>query len=467
MPDRPNILWLMTDEQRADSLSYTGTPWAHTPNLDAVALSGTRFTSAYTPSPVCVSARACLLTGRHGSSIGMLNNHHRLALEDPRFLTWAFAAGGYQVASFGKHHYNCPRQAFDVEGGRVLGDRVHYFEYTSLGESDDAGVVRYDGGESPWLFAGRYPGGVDDTPEMENVAQALAWIRRRDPSRPFLLRLSLNAPHTPVVTPAPFDTLVSLESIELPIDWSDDMAFASRTHQQYLCSYAGTHRLSEAQIRRSRQCYYGHVAFVDHVCGRLLNELAAMGELDNSLVAFVSDHGTHLGEHGFFQKQSFWDASARIPLFLDGPDICEQVLDAPVSSGSLLPTLLDLVGLPVPPQGEYASLAATVTGEDPPPSTPVFSEIDYGLWHYRSGDRRVMVRDGKWKLVLYRDPRDPDRFTSHDDRVLYDLVTDPGERINLAGAPACTAVEDRLLAALDNFDHGREMVEPSLVKRHR
>ena len=78
-----------------------------------------------------------------------------------------------------------------------------------------------------------------------------------------------------------------------------------------------------------------------------------------------------------------------------------------------------------------------------------------------------MVRDGKWKLALYRDPRDPDRFTSQDDRVLFDLETDPGERNNLAGAPACAAVVDRLLAALDNFDHGREMVEPCIVKRDR
>ena len=90
MPDSPNILWLMTDEQRADSLSYTGTPWAHTPNLDRVALSGTRFSAAYTPSPVCVSARACMLTGRYGSSIGVMNNHHSLNLDGLQFLAMGF-----------------------------------------------------------------------------------------------------------------------------------------------------------------------------------------------------------------------------------------------------------------------------------------------------------------------------------------------------------------------------------------
>ncbi len=201
MSDRPNILWLMTDEQRADSMSHTGTPWAHTPNLDRVALSGTRFSSAYTPSPVCCSARSCILTGRHGSSIGMLNNHHRFSLDDPQFLPWTFAENGYQVASFGKHHYNCARRAFDVQGGRCLGDRVYYFDYKVPVDADEVDAVRYDDGAFPWMFAGRFPGTVDDTPEMENVNQALEWMRARDPSRPYFLRLSFNAPHTPVVTP--------------------------------------------------------------------------------------------------------------------------------------------------------------------------------------------------------------------------------------------------------------------------
>ena len=145
MTRRPNILWLMTDEQRADSMGYEGAPQAVTPHLDRVAAEGVRFRNAYTPSPVCVSARACLLTGKAGSSIGMMNNHHRLDVDDPRFLTWRFGAAGYQVASFGKHHYHCDRRAFDYEGGRTLGDRVHYFHYEEPVDPEGAGVVRQAG----------------------------------------------------------------------------------------------------------------------------------------------------------------------------------------------------------------------------------------------------------------------------------------------------------------------------------
>lgn len=458
MSERPNVLWLMTDEQRADSMGYAGTPWAHTPHLDRVASSGVRFTTAYTPSPVCVSARACILTGRAGSSIGVLNNHHVLALDDPRYLTWQFAAAGYQVASFGKQHYNGHRRAFDLEGGRVLGEQVGYFAYRVPVDADWAGIVRYDGGESPWLFAGRYPGTVDDTPEMENVRQALDWLSRRDPSRPYLLRVSLNAPHTPVVTPAPFDSLIDASAIALPIESPEAMTFASDTQRDFLCAYAGTQRLDQAQIRRARQCYYGHVAFVDHVFGRLLEGLGGMGELDNTVIAYVSDHGAHLGDHGFFQKQSFWDAAARVPFFFAGPGIDAQEIATPVNIGSLLPTLMDWAGIDIPSDVHYPSLVAALDGKGGAAEGPVFSEIDLGLWGYRSGERRVMVRNGRWKLILYRDPRDPERFAGREDAVLFDLETDPDERHNLAPDPSCRHVIEALSIKIDAWDQSRPIV---------
>ncbi|MDF1515514.1 MAG: sulfatase-like hydrolase/transferase [Anaerolineae bacterium] len=464
MPDLPNILWLMTDEQRLDSLSFTGSRWAHTPNLDRIANAGTRFSHAYTPSPVCVSARASMLTGLAASSTGVLSNHHALSFESPPYLPQFFTNNGYQVASFGKHHYNSPNRAFETEVDHVLGDRVHYFEYKVPVDQQAAGIVRYDGGNSPWLFAGRFPGTVDDTPEMHNVQQALNWIKHRDPSRPYFLRLSFNAPHTPVVTPAPFDTLIDPDKIDLPIDWSQDMDFVSTTHQAYLCDYAGTHRLNEAQIRRARQCYYGYVACVDFIFGSLMQLLSDMGEMENTVVVFVSDHGTHLGDHGFFQKQSYWDASCRVPFFMTGPGIKSQIIDTPVSCGSLLPTVLGCVGLIIPEYVQYPSLSATLRQGVLPAEAPVFSEIDYGIWNYRLGERYVMVRDGRYKLTLYRDPQNHTLYEGRDDRVLFDLELDPLEVHNLAGDPAYTQVVDDLISAIDRWDDGRIIVEPVLVK---
>ncbi len=464
MSTRPNILWLMTDEQRADSLGYTGAPWARTPHLDQLAQRGMCFAQAYTPSPVCVPARACLLTGRAASSIGVLNNHHVLALDDPQFLTWRMAAAGYQVATFGKQHYACRRRAFDLEGGQVLGERVGYYEYQVSVDPREAGVVRYDGGKSPWLLAGRYPGSAEDTPEMTNVRAALEWLRGRDPSRPFLLRVSFNAPHTPVVTPAPFDTLITPEAIDLPLD-GPEMAYASATQRDYLCDYAGSHRLTPAQIRRARQCYYGQVAFVDHAFGQLLQAMGEMGALENTIIAYVSDHGCHLGDHGFFQKQSFWEASVRVPFFLAGPGIAQGVVETPVSIGSLLPTLLELAGVESPTGVQYPSLAAAYRGKKLEPA-PVFSEVDYGLWSYRSGERCVMVRQGQWKLFLYHDPCDPDKCAGREDAVLFDLESDPDERHNLARHPAYAETVRTLVEAIDAWDRKRPIVPARINPTH-
>jgi arylsulfatase A-like enzyme len=281
------------------------------------------------------------------------------------------------------------------------------------------------------------------------------------------LRLCFSAPHSAVVTQAPFDTLIRTDAIDLPIDWAQDMAFASATHRDYLCDYAGTHRLAEDQIRRARQCYYGYVACVDHIFGKLLDGLDARGELDNTIIAFVADHGAHLGDHGFFQKQSFWDASARVPLFFAGPGIREQCVDRPVNVGSLLPTLLDLVGLDLPRQAQFDTLSATLCHGATPKAKPVFSEIDYGLWHYRPDERHVMIRDGRWKLMMYRDPHDPDRLTDSEDRVLFDLEADPQERHNLALGPECHPIIDDLIAKIDRWDRSRPVVPSSLTAQYQ
>jgi arylsulfatase A-like enzyme len=384
-----------------------------------------------------------------------MNNHHALLLDDPQFLTWRLAAAGYQVASFGKQHYGCSRRAFDLEGGIVLGDQVGYTTYgvpVAPGEGD---IVRYDGGRTPWLLAGRFPGEIDDTPEMHNIEAALDWLGRRDPSRPYLLRVSLNAPHTPVVTPVPFDTLIDPDDIDLPLGDPGDEAFVSATHREYLYDYAGTHRLTSEQILRARQCYYGHVAFVDHVFGRFLDALRKTGELENTIIAYVSDHGCHLGEHGFFQKQSFWEAAVRVPFFFAGPGIKPRILPGPANSGSLLPTLMELVGLGVHALAQYPSLAPILRGDTSVAVEPIFSEIDYGLWGYRSGERCVMVRDGDWKLVLFRDPRHPERLAGAEDRVLFNLATDPGETTNLARDPAFDDAMKALVAKLDAWDASR------------
>ncbi len=278
----------------------------------------------------------------------------------------------------------------------------------------------------------------------------------RDPERPFFLRVSFNAPHTPVCPPAPFDTMIDPTGIDLPIDYPETMFWRSETERGFLHEYAGAHRLSETQIHRARQAYYGHCAFVDQCFGTLIETVRERGELDNTVVVFVSDHGTHLGGHGFFQKQSFYEAATRVPLFFWGPGVPKgTTVETPVNIGSMLPTLLDLVGLEIPSHAEFPGLVPLMNVEACDPE-PVFSEIDCGFRHYRPGERRAMVRHGNYKLILYRDPIDKEKFPPHEaDIALFDLAEDPQERNNLAEDQGHAHILTDLIDRIDNWDRSR------------
>lgn len=449
---QPNVLWILTDEQRADSLGCYGAPWAVSPCLDGLAARGVRFTAAYTPSPVCVSARAAMLTGQMNSRLGVLNNHQSLAPERARFLTHSLAEAGYAVASFGKHHYNCRQvKAFPLEGGSVLDDRAGYTEYKVPVNEVDAGVVYYPTEFRHWIMAGRFPGTIEQTAEAKNAQLAVDWLAARDTALPFLLRLSVNAPHTPVLAPPPYDTLIDPDRIDLPLDGPDDLDLPAPIREN-LIETAGTWRLNPEQVRRMRQVYYGRVAFLDEVLRRFLAQAEGLGALDNTYIVFTSDHGCHLGDHGFVQKQSFYEASARVPFLIVGPGIAPGTVTTPVNIGSILPTCLDWAGVGIPAPADFPSLAADLRAGREPAAEPVFSEIDFGIWQYRSGDRYVMVRDGDWKLALFRDPRDPGRFAADDGIMLHHLATDPGERTNLAARPEHQDTIRRLLALIDQRD---------------
>jgi arylsulfatase A-like enzyme len=359
---------------------------------------------------------------------------------------------GYAVASFGKHHYNCrSAKAFPLEGGSVLDDRAGYNEYNVPVDEKEAGVVYYPTEFRHWIMAGRFPGDIEDTAEDRNARLASEWLTAQDRNQPFFLRLSLNAPHTPVLAPAPYDTLIDPDAIDLPIDDRETLELPSPIGDN-LCEMAGSWRLDTDQIRRMRQVYYGRVAFMDEVLRRFLARLDAMGALDNTIIVFTSDHGCHLADHGIVQKQSFYEESARVPLLVAGPGIEPGTVHTPVSIGSILPTCLELAGLVAGNPGDFTSLAESLRVGAQPVAEPVFSEIDFGIWKYRDGDRYVMVRDGNWKLAVFRDPMDKTRFPTTDGLMLHDLAIDPGERVNLAAAPEHQATVQRLLGLIDQRD---------------
>lgn len=459
---RPNVLWLMTDEHRPDSLGCYGSPWGHSPHLDRLAAEGSVFLSAYTPSPVCVPCRSSLLTGNSASTTGVLHNEAKLR-GDTRFLTWRFEDAGYQTGSFGKKHYffGGARQAFQTEGGRPtegIVDPARYGKGYDPGEHD---VVQYpvlpqQKIQRRWILGGRFPASEDETAEARNVALATKWLEGRDAGKPFLLRLSLNAPHTPVVVPAKYLAQVDAGRIRIPSPTREELEGQPERERVLLRSFEGSAALAAEELRKARHYYYARCAFADAMCGRLLDWMRTRGLLDNTIVVMTADHGTHLGDHGLLQKQTFYEQVATVPYVFHAPGLVRggARLRTPVSTLGLLPTVLELAGLPHDGV-EGASLAPVLRRGAEPPRRAVVSEIAFGYQGWRDQDRQVMVRDGHWKLSLFAAPHDPRRFAANPDGALYDLRNDPGETRNLFGDPRRKRDVERLLRRVAEWDAGR------------
>jgi len=444
---RPNVLWLMTDEQRTDSLGCYGSPWAATPNLDRLAREGAIYRHAVTPAPVCVPARLSLFTGQYPSRTGIWWNRHRHHLDLPH-LTAPLIEAGYASASFGKQDFHTLRPAFALEEPHVLSDAVHYYHYAEQYDAAAHGVVQYPPEPYPWIFGGRYPEPAEHTAEAGVVRAAQGWLEALPADRPFLLRLSFNGPHTPVVPPAPFDTAIAEEAIRLPAEAEDLPAGCPEWVGEWLARAASSSRLTPEQISAMRRYYYGEVAYLDSLLGGLLDWMRSRGLLENTIVALASDHGTHLGDYGLVQKQTFYMPVVQVPLLFWYPSAVPagRAFETPVESLSLLPTLLEVTGLPVPPC-DGVSLAQSLTAGEEPDSRPIYSEFTLGSFDMRPDDRLVMVREGDWRLSCCLDPEPGDVD-------LCNLAQDPHERCNLHGDPGTEGIEAHLLGLIQAHIEG-------------
>lgn len=457
---QPNILWLMTDEQRTDSLGLYESAWALTPNLDRIASQGAVCEQALTGSPVCVPARTSMLTGRYPHSTGVWHNIKEKL--DHRPLTDILHSAGYQSATFGKQHHALADRCFEhVEGFGVRHQATHFFHYNEPYDGADYDMVQFPG-VFPWVLAGKYPEGEETKVETKIIDRATEWLAGRDRDRPFLLRCSFPGPHTPVTPPAPYDIAIDSKAITLPPETENRAEGLPRWLDREWALTNSADMLTEEQVSLMRRHYYGFVAYLDAQFGRLVDALDDRGELENTIIGFVSDHGTLLGDYGYVQKGTFYEPDAGVPMFFSGPGVEPGTrINTPVSSVSFLSTLVELAGLRVPAyegpradapldvdpsRGEEArleepSIAGALESGCEPEEHPLYSEImlpeegiragrQFGPFRgYRHGLKRASVREGNWKLSCALTPEPTELLLS-------DLESDPYERVNLAGEPA-------------------------------
>lgn len=426
MRRKPNILFLITDEQRTDSLGCYNSRLSSTPNIDALAASGVIFDDAITPAPLCVPARTSLLSARYPVETGCNSNadEDRGTTDD---LLAQFVAAGYRTASFGKHHYRgwAHQHLFELQEDRVLSDAVSYTHFNGLHEPDTYGALNYPSPYTNWLLGGTFPGVEEDTAEADVARRGMEYLENA--AEPFFLRLSFNAPHTPVVPPARFLSHIDPAAFDCPDCTEQETSSFPIWLRGVLQEYSRSTRLTGDQITYMRHCYYAQVAYIDHLIGRVLNRLQQTDRLENTIVVFVSDHGTHLGDHCFVQKQTFFDPVVRVPYLIRFPGrLSPGRVAGPVSTISVLPTLMELVGIkPTHDLATRSIVAALDNTEKWEPSEAVFSEYtleSIKMWGLDYPHRLVMVRFGDWKLCFA--PDDPEEGQ------LFDVRRDPEERDN-------------------------------------
>jgi choline-sulfatase len=420
--ERPNILLLMTDQHRGDALGIEGHPVVQTPYLDSVAAAGIRFQRAYSACPVCIAARRTLMTGQRPATHGVVMNAHT-QLEGPT-LPGELARAGYQTHLAGKLHFWPKRALYGFmsadwsDGHHGQGDDYHRFliEHGVLDEDMGQGHgCSYNGWVArPWHLEERFH------QTHWNVDCALRFLRRRDPTMPFFLNVSIVHPHQPCTPPQCYWDRYINKDLPAPVvgEWS--RVFDGPQRGQKIDSWR-TALEPDAQ-RQFMAGYFGCIDYLDNQIGRLLRHVPP-----NTIIVFLADHGEMLGDHQWIRKRTPYEGSARIPMIFNFPEemsVPQRVVDTShaVELMDVMPTLLDAADVEIPETVEGQNLMPLLRGEreDWRPwvhgeCSPV-AEADSGMQY---------LTDGRWKYIYW-----PGTGTEQ----LFDLAEDPAEMHDLGGS---------------------------------
>ncbi|MFC1735430.1 sulfatase-like hydrolase/transferase [Candidatus Hydrogenedentota bacterium] len=441
---QPNILFIMTDHQRADSLGMVQAGIEITPNLNHLADRGAVFTRAYTSCPLCVPARTSLATGKYPTRTGVVcNGGNGLQAGNHKPIHQWLHETGYEVGHIGVDHIRLnPSLQERVEFSTWIG-RKEYVDFLAKQGTEDAPqdrmlfkkkVIEWQGTEPvERAFSNVRTGPSSHSSEcfLDSYYCKCAEEFINEPrEKPFALFVYLWAPHPPLRVPKPYASRFDPASIELP----PNVGVVSENEPP------GRRKGVPAQLAESvtmdewRDAWAAHLGLVNladaGIC-RILETLEVSGQTDNTTVLFTSDHGDHLGQHSMYQKMEMYEQAINVPLILSGPRIKSQVVNTPVSHLDVLPTLLEYVGINIPEDLDGISLLESLESGAPLPERTVFSQFS---GNHAKGDIRRAAITRRYKHVY--DPMDEPE--------LYDLAVDPLEMNNLASEPASEPIVRRL-----------------------
>ncbi len=424
--DRPNVLLIMTDQQRPDTLSCIGGSPCRTPNIDSIAANGTIFENTVTPCPLCLPARASIFTGLYPNQSGMMSN--QAGYLGTCQLLDRFREAGYEVSYAGKWHMGEGNIGDFTD--RHAGDSTAVYTQWCL----DQGLI--DG----WMFndpatrTTRTPSmsipkvhrqelPVDKTNEAHITDFAVDMIRTRDRSRPFFQVCSYNGPHPPFMIPEPYFSMYDPADVTEPSNFGPS-AGEHRAHaQSFYRDLFNDHGASFESWRASYAVYWGFVTMIDDFVGRLLLLLEEKGLREDTIIIFISDHGENLGAHGLWQKMVAFEESIRVPLIISAPNSPPGRSTTPASLVDVAPTLSALCHLRKDPDWPGRNLFHE---PDELESSPAQFAMHQPIGDWMKVTDWRMIKKDNIKYVWHRGMEEE----------LFDLDIDPGEIRNVAGDPA-------------------------------
>lgn len=482
MPDRPNIILIMTDQQRANLRKGQGYPLDTMPFLDTLCQQGLEFDLAYTPNPTCMPARSSLFTGRYSESHQVRTNYNAIDAKYSRDLLSVLHSAGYQTGLCGKNHSFHPDSDFDW--ACTCGHLGHEGNMTLQSNPEEQLADFLDQSqhlESPCPS----PGGVEAQHPYRNVSDALQFIAQSDPAHPFFLWLSFAEPHNPYQVPSPYFDLFPPDSLpKLQSSPPDCLAKGPRyiwLRQQWEAVLGPD---IDRRIARARSNYLGMLRLIDDQLRRFWQELRCRGLLDNTLLIFVSDHGDFAGEYGLIRKGAdLPEVLTHIPMIWCGQAVKQygHQQTAMVNLVDIFPTICDLLDLPIPFGVQGTSLKPLLEGKavGPDQYATAYAESGYGGLYWNEADSLTLKEEGACtKTAADGRPLNFDCLNSWTQSgqvrmlrrgpyklqidmlgqgYLYDLEQDPAELVNHYADPAWLPIvaamqKDLLAVMLKNQD---------------
>jgi arylsulfatase A-like enzyme len=418
MRDKLNVLLIITDQQRGDCLGIEGHPVLMTPNMDSIAGQGVRFSKAYTPCPTCIAARRSILSGQNPSTHKMVGYSEGVEWDPPMTLPQALKNNGYHTYFAGRDMHQFPkRKRFGYDHMVISEDYINWASQrapdTFLRKNNDivhsSGILHNDWTARPWHLS--------EELHQTNwaVNEALKFLDNHDPSCPFFLTVSFNAPHPPLVPPAFY--MERYLRMDLPEPVLGDWAVPPDNGGKGQDVSSSEVDLKKEALLSCRAGYYGLINHVDDQIRRLLNPITGIDQ-SNTIVIFTSDHGEMLGDHYLFRKSVPYEASVRIPLLIQVPDSLGfkkgQVIDNNACLTDIMPTVLELLGIDIPDTVEGKSLVPLIRGEVS--SWRSYVHIEHSPIHHT-------LTNGKEKYIW---------FTKDGREQFFDLEKDPNEMRDLS-----------------------------------